>query len=200
MQTLALRSSMYAVLARGFSYPDESVIRFFNDSGDGTSVEVDGIGPIFGKLLKSVRSMALEELRSAHNFLFDQLSGPAPYEAEHVEGDDFGKSQIMADIMGFYRAFGVEPNGERPDHLAAELEFMHYLTIKEHHAQRAGQSDNASVCREAQENFFADHLAEWSESIADMMRSRNNQRPVPFYSHLIDLLQQFIKSERESLL
>ncbi len=57
-----------------------------------------------------------------------------PYETEYTTPDALYKAHQLADIAGFYRAFGLEmstENRERPDHLAAELEFMHFLALKE---------------------------------------------------------------------
>jgi TorA maturation chaperone TorD len=70
----------------------------------------------------------------------------------------------MADVAGFYRAFGAEPSGpaaERPDHAGCELEFLSFLAAKRLAAEDAGQDEHAAVCREAEEAFLRDHLGRW---------------------------------------
>ena len=57
-----------------------------------------------------------------------------PYETEyHPSSEPFFRSQEMADVAGFYRAFGLETAQaarERPDYLGLELEFMAFLLLK----------------------------------------------------------------------
>ena len=216
----SIRSSIYAVLAQGFSHPDESVVRFFRECGEAGVVDcgrwkgggavrdpkseirnpndAGALGSQLNALVESARSMAPEDLQGSYMRLFDPLSGPFPYETEQKKIGDFSKAQLMADIMGFYRAFGVEPCGQRPDHIASELEFMHYLTLKEGHALRAAEPENASLCRDAQEKFFDEHLATWTDALIDAMRA-HGEGLAPFYIHLVDLLQLLIEHEKEVL-
>jgi TorA maturation chaperone TorD len=93
-----------------------------------------------------------------------------PYETEYYPTQEiFGRAQQMADIAGFYRAFGIEPSRsspERPDHLGLELEFLAFLLLKKRLALAALDHDpeaaeQASVCKEAERAFFRDHLAWW---------------------------------------
>ncbi|RIK81647.1 MAG: hypothetical protein DCC68_08295 [Planctomycetota bacterium] len=102
-----------------------------------------------------------------------------PYETEYLsEGDAFFRSQQMADIGGFYRAFGLEMGGrcrERPDHVSLELEFHALLLMKERHAREAREhavsnetramwSERAAVCRDGRTKFVRDHLSWWAPS------------------------------------
>ena len=87
-----------------------------------------------------------------------------PYEAEYGVAHVFLKSQVMADVAGFYRAFGVtvaDAHRDRPDHLATELEFMHFMVLKTAMGERAAHP-LAELCRSAMQKFFAEHLAAWA--------------------------------------
>ena len=191
------RSELYAVLARGLSQPDESVAEFFASRAPG-----GGEGQIAGCLddvIRAAQDAPLEELARAYMKLLDPLNGPFPYEVAHLKAGDFTRVHVMADINGFYRAFGVEPNKDRPDHVAAELEFMHLLTFKQAHALGAGQIENASLCEQAGEKFFREHLSTWVDPLIDSLRARDPDALHPFYARLIDLLELFMESEKESL-
>lgn len=102
-----------------------------------------------------------------------------PYETEYLsDGDAFFRSQQMADIGGFYRAFGLEMGGrsrERPDHVSLELEFHAFLLMKGRHARetaeravskeaRATWSEREAVCRDGRTKFVRDHLSWWGPS------------------------------------
>jgi TorA maturation chaperone TorD len=98
-----------------------------------------------------------------------------PYETEyHPTSYAFQRSQQLADIAGFYRAFGLEPSGaipERPDHITLELEFMAFVLLKKRLAaatEEAGAeaSERILVCEQAERSFVKDHLAWWVPAFA----------------------------------
>jgi TorA maturation chaperone TorD len=96
-----------------------------------------------------------------------------PYETEyHAAAEPFFRAQQLADVAGFYRAFGLEPTRgrpERPDHIALELEFMAFLLAKK---RLAADADQVVVCAEAEAAFFRDHLAWWVPSFATGLRRK----------------------------
>jgi TorA maturation chaperone TorD len=118
-----------------------------------------------------------ELLREGHRAAFDESS---PNRCAAAEMDQLGgppqleltRTFEMADVAGFYRAFGVEvePGGERPDHVTAELEFMNLLAVKEAIAlQEEGEGEHAQICRDASRAFLRDHLARWAPRLGDCL-------------------------------
>jgi TorA maturation chaperone TorD len=106
-----------------------------------------------------------ERLEDDYNRLFVRGVVP-PYETSHGQTADGapvpgGNPQRLADIAGFYRAFGFEARGERPDHLACLLEFVALLCVKEAHARLTGQGEAAAVCSDARAAFLDEHLRPW---------------------------------------
>lgn len=122
-----------------------------------------------------------------------------PYETEyHPSNDTFFRSQQLADIAGFYRAFGIEPaakHPERPDHVSLELEFMAFVLLKSRLAGCEGSeaAQKTQVCLDAQRRFFADHLLWWVPAFTMGLRRKAG---TGLYAALAQLLAAFVADER----
>lgn len=124
-----------------------------------------------------------------------------PYETEYHKAEEvFFRSQQMADVAGFYRAFGLAPGGpsrERPDHLALELEFVALLLAKQRLAADNGPSSGspeaAAVCQQAHADFFRDHLSWWVPSFALALRRKADRG---FYAEVGRVLGALMPLER----
>ncbi len=115
------------------------------------------------------------------------------YEVEYDRNRAVSQGPTLADIMGFYRAFGLELSvNERPDHLALELEFMSVLAYKEALALQNNLLEQAEICRDAQKKFLEAHLGRWVKLFAETL-IRESQ--LEFYTKLATELKDFIESE-----
>ncbi|RMD58143.1 MAG: hypothetical protein D6828_02995, partial [Nitrospirae bacterium] len=103
----------------------------------------------------------------------------------------FSAMEEMADIAGFYRAFGVTVRGERVDHISMELEFMRLLALKESKALIDREMENRDICISAQKKFLFSHLGRWTLSIVNMTEE------VRFYNPLSRFLHTWISAECE---
>jgi len=143
--------------------------------------------------------LSLHELRAEHGAVFGLVLSREcpPYETEYCSSAEaFFRAQQLADIAGFYQAFGLQTAQacpERPDHLALELEFMAFLLRKERLAETAEQ---ASVCADAQRSFLRDHLAWWVPSFAAGLRRKAESG---FYATVAHVLAAFMPVERARL-
>lgn len=81
-------------------------------------------------------------------------------EADWFPDDVFAKTNRLADIAGFYRAFGLERRlRERVDHVALECEFMGHLLRRAAAGRALGHSpDDVDTVEAAARSFFADHV------------------------------------------
>lgn len=145
----------------------------------------------------------LDELRAEFDRAFGLVVAKEcpPYETEyHLSSETFFRSQELADIAGFYRAFGLEPGGfrpERPDHLALELEYMAFLLMKQRlAAAEPGRAERAEVCRLAQRQFLRDHLAWWVPAFS---RGLERKAENGYLAALARVLAAFIPVERQHL-
>jgi TorA maturation chaperone TorD len=148
--------------------------------------------------------LARDDLRGEYDSVFGLVPAREcpPYETEyHSSSETFFRSQQLADVAGFYRAFGLDPSQaspERPDHIGLELEFMAFLLMKKRLATETADTDpqaaeQACVCEEALRNFFRDHLAWWVTSFATGLRRRAGSG---FYAAVAQLLAAFMTTER----
>jgi TorA maturation chaperone TorD len=97
---------------------------------------------------------------------------PPPYETTYTSR---GSPANLADIAGFYRAFGVEIAGEKPDHLVAELEYLALLALREAHAREAGDDEHAVLCAQARASFLRDHAGCWLDAFAGRFETRRGR-------------------------
>lgn len=82
------------------------------------------------------------------------------------------RQSIMLQISEFYKHFGLEMDqntGKRelPDHISAELEFLHFLTFKEDQAREAGDRELLTGYLLAQSDFLQRHPLHWISSFSD---------------------------------
>ena len=146
----------------------------------------------------------VEQLRRGHHSAFDESSGTrcAPTEMDQLGGApqlDLTRTFEMADVAGFYKAFGVEvgDGNERVDHIATELEFMNLLAVKEFIAlQDEGEGEHAEVCRNASRSFLRDHLGRWAPRLGECLAAADSD---PVYSSAGRLLGGFIALDAERI-
>lgn len=98
-----------------------------------------------------------------------------PYGTEYGCDGLFRQSQELADIRGYYMAFGLEPReniGERADHIAVEWEFLEFLSEKEAYALVRQDSSMLEETCKAYRSFLRDHLARFGRAFAgDIVRA-----------------------------
>jgi TorA maturation chaperone TorD len=144
-----------------------------------------------------------EHLNDAYENTFGLLVSNAcpPYETEYISGKaTFQRSHALADISGFYRAFGLTPSRaypDRPDHIVLELEFMAYLLDAERRAR--SEHDNVElgeICFLAQRRFMTEHLSWWSPTFARLVERED---PDGFYGAAARYLAALIATERSIL-
>jgi TorA maturation chaperone TorD len=142
---------------------------------------------------------ALNELYEANFGLLGGSQCP-PYETEYVPSKfTFQRSNMLADIAGFYNAFGLQPsssNPDRPDHVAVECEFLaqliHLQWLTSQGAQLEAQSQ-AAICQQALRRFLDEHAAWWLPAFARLLA---RQDPGGFYEAVAQFLAALVAAER----
>ncbi len=186
------RAQVYGFLAEVFLYPRE------NWSEDGALVVeiVRSLGWI--DVQPQVPDAPLPELQATYRRTFG-TAGSLCYETEYGLPHEYRQSQEMADIAGFYRAFGFNLGGEvreRPDHVAVELEFMHILALKEAYALETDIPEHVEICADAQGKFLQDHLGCWVNLFA---QSVAHNAPDSLFVALAQFAADFVQADADRL-
>ena len=211
------RARVYRALAGVFRAPDPKSIQQVRDRDlpelcqalERLTEESDPTGE--GDLVARARVLTVlwseadpKELRRGHHDAFDESSGKrsAPTEMDQLDGPpqlELTRNFEMADVAGFYKAFGVEvdPSGVRADHIAAELEFMNLLAVKESVAlQQEGEGEHAHVCRDASRTFLRDHLGRWVRNLSEKL---GDEAADPFYTEAGVFLSLWVAYDADRL-
>lgn len=191
VETALRRAQVYSFLAGAFLYPDDN----WTEDIPHVSRILDNLDFVQAKL--DVQPVRLDELRAAHRSAFG-VTGSLCYETEYGLPHEFRQSQELADITGFYRAFGFKIGNkvrERPDHLAVELEFVHVLAAKEAFAVARNLNAHVEVCIDAQRKFLQDHLGQWIGLFAQSVSLNTNGA----YLTLSEFAATFVKADADRL-
>ncbi len=103
-----------------------------------------------------------------------RYSPPPPYESVYLEegGRTFG--ELSTQLQREYRHFGLNSTnrlqGEPPDHLSFEFEFMHTLCNREAEVWDSGDEDEAHTLLLAEKQFLNTHLMNWLPKLCEKIR------------------------------
>lgn len=118
-----------------------------------------------------------------------------PYECEYGRREALQQAQELADLAGFYAAFGLrlDPGThERVDHVGCELQFLEFLSRKESWALERGDEEMVRITRRAVRRFLAEHLGRFGRAFACALQAAGERG---FYSRLGALLETFLLVE-----
>lgn len=122
-----------------------------------------------------------------------------PYGSVYLDGERRLMGSSTLEVEGCYREAGLEVAAGfsgTPDHVAAELEFMHFLAVKELQARSADDPVRVSHFRGTQRAFLARHLGAW---VPDFTRSVEAQAGTLFYRGLAAATRLFVESDGRRL-
>jgi DMSO reductase family type II enzyme chaperone len=192
-----VRSQVYDLLARSYAFSQEPL---FQDIAQGRWQQA--IVELFSHLPFEVPVAAgspvaasLEDLQVEYNRLFEvgSMGGPpCPLFGGHWERD---RMRVMEELIRFYNYFGLSlTQGQLPDHITVEMEFMHFLTFKEAEALR--ENGDHDSYRRAQRDFLDRHLGKWMPALRQRLAKLE---PLPFFDELVTLTDEFLRREHQYL-
>ncbi len=124
--------------------------------------------------LQDLARMALTIGEGDYLGVFGPGGSVSPREVAYGRFVDPGR--VMADLSGFYQAFAFRPRAEDPvDHIAVEVGFAGYLTLKAAYALSIGDRERADQARRARAFFLEARLRPFAAAI----RARLAGAPLP---------------------
>lgn len=200
------RSNVYQFLGLGFGYPDAASLATIWQRRARVEASLDLLRyeetlDAFTRFASSGEGLALADWEAAHLRCFGHAISKEcpPYETEYGQSHIFQQTQTLADVAGFYTAFGLQPAPtmhERLDHISVELEFMHFLCLKEAHALVNGHAEEQlGVCRQAQRKFLDEHLGQWVLAFIEGLAAKASEN---VYQRVAAVLGAFLSSELEA--
>ena len=199
------RGMMYALLAWAWRYPEEETLSTliallrrclspgsFSSFDSNTRTALESVS----SLLRGPNSARIS-LHARYSELFGHaVRGSCPlYELEYGQAEIVQQAGELADIAGFYSAFGLENTQgsmERVDHVSVECEFMSVLCAKQATGALSNNSDLLDACCDAQRTFLRDHLARWLPALGSRVSKADGDG---IYGHLARLGTAFLASE-----
>lgn len=191
------RSQAYIFLGRTFAFPTQA---FFDDvTGGRWQEQSTGFLPQLPfpmpPLGAGPPTVSRDDFQAEYNRLFEvgAMSGPpCPLFGGLYDRD---RMRVMEELIRFYNYFGLGlTQGQLPDHITVELEFMHYLTYKEAEAQQNGGGQESY--QRAQKDFLDRHLDKW---VPVLRQKLAKCQPLPFFDGLVTWTADFLGRDRQYL-
>ena len=194
------RAAMYRLCSRALGYPGPGRMADVVRTGVAVAQAADAtLRPRIESLIATARTTLDTVAAGEYVRLFDGAAACAPYEGAYGPPQMAGKSALLADLSGFYTAFGLEVATGQPDvedHIAPELEFASALALKEAWALAEHHDEHAGVSRDAGVTFLRDHLARWSPAFAEALEGATS---LEYYRAVAQLLRAWIDGDAARL-
>lgn len=119
------------------------------------------------------------------------------YELAYAPGTLVTNTDQLADIAGFYRAFGldiVETSRDRADKLAIELEYLGFLGFRREQYNGEGDDEGLEIVEEATQAFLEDHVGRW---IPRLVEVAHDEGVHPLYRSLLEALGGLVEADVE---
>lgn len=200
------RARLYSALSMGFDRPDEELL-WAIDEGSFAEAVIVSATILDGDVLRATDGLEItipentETLRSAYAAAFgnENESTVSQYETGYAPGTLVTNTNQLADMAGFYRAFGLDIAAgcrDRADYLSTQLEFAGHLAAQRAYFEEEGDETGAKVVTDARASFIEDHLGRWVPRFVAEVREEIDE---PFYRTLSNLLSALVENENEVL-
>jgi TorA maturation chaperone TorD len=172
------RSAIYRQLYLLFHYPEEL---------PAPAPGIKGWAPLFS-LIEGAAKAGLEALQVEYVRLFEYRPKCSPLESAWRK--EVRREAVLSDILDLYRRAGLHCSPSMiPDHVAVELEFMHFLAFSR--ADRVGKLEEEGFLS-YQRRFAEDHLLLWLPAFCRCLKDESR---LDFFREAASLTIDFVKGD-----
>lgn len=199
----AARSSAYRLFAEAMRFPHDDGLAWIREGrlADALREQLSEIDPALGEVPAcwvALRDAGPDEdtLAIEYTRLFDAGAKGPPCP---LHGGLYGgaRMKVMEEAVRFYNHFGLtlsEAPRELPDHLATQLEFVHYLAYREAECLRDGR--DPGPYQRAQRDFLERQPGSWIPKLSERLRE---EKALPLYAQLVERLAALLTWDVERL-
>ncbi len=210
VEDLLVASQIYQFLSTCLLEPNKEALEILNNAEYMSEVKscISTSGnremlEVFELLSKSLEGNDVENLGWGYRATFGGATVAMdcpPYEMYYSGSQIWQQTQDLADISGTYKAYGIEmeenSTTSRWDHVAVELEFLHYLTYKLAYAIENHSEEEQESCISGKKKFLYAHIGRWIKAFSTSVVKKT---PEEFYRHAATLASLFVHSEMVNL-
>ena len=210
VEDLLAASQVYQFLSTCLLEPNKKALEMLNNeeymaevrsciSASGNSEMLEA----FDSLQKSLEGNDVENLEWAYRATFGAATVAMdcpPYEMYYSGSQIWQQTQDLADISGMYKAYGIameeDTTTTRWDHVAVELEFLHYMTYKLAYSIENHSEEEQEACLSGKKKFLYAHIGRWIKAFTTSVIKKT---PEDFYRHAATLATVFVHIEMVKL-
>jgi len=207
------RSRIYKILSHCFCYPDENFLNYAKaDLPKELEASFDKLPynkylrksyESFRVALQQVKALSLEDWQVEYTGLFIYPSSGKlpcyPYESALREGNRCLMGESTMAVKRLYHTLGLHVSrqfADLPDHIAAELEFIHFLALNENEFDTSGYIKSREWCLNSEFTFLEGHLLRWVPKFATCLKENSDSK---FFVELSQFTHNFLVAETEYL-
>jgi TorA maturation chaperone TorD len=197
------RAALFRAVALGFAYPlpnhvanVDSTLADLQIPNSYRKLQQIKLAQAIRHVQQALKTVEECHLESEYLHLFLTKTVCSMNETAYGDGrSSLGRSSVLADVSGFYSAFGLQATEKAPnlpDHLCSELEFYSLLLIKQAYAENQHWQEQRRITQRAAITFLREHLGCWTTAFTKALRE---QTATPILLRMADLLDIVISCE-----
>ena len=199
IQQETIRFEIYKLLAECFYPPDDTLSDKVIDLDEKIRRVCSQNIRWNGKKIMRVDSIQELKVDYARLFVGPYTLLAPPYGSVYMEQERRIMGNSTMDVIKRYRQSGLvvaEDFKDAPDHIAAELEFMHYLIYKEIEATNRSDANSTFTCLLNQQSFLKYHLGAW---VSEFAGNIIDNAKTSYYRNLARVTDGFIKHDYQAI-